>query len=150
MTPKEFEKLIRSDEVAGKVIRFCAIFEGRLDWLIARYFTTDERISEFYDLIITRLSLYEKIQILKNMSFHRKMKSQENIVSSMESIRKLRNALAHNSYLTEKELKKLYSDENIRKILSNYPKGLSKEKNALENRFSRLWHSYICATTKNT
>ncbi|MES9974873.1 MAG: hypothetical protein ABW094_11475 [Candidatus Thiodiazotropha sp.] len=149
MKQKEFEKLIHSDEVAGRVIRFCTTFENRLDDLIARHFTTNDRIFDFYELIISRLSLYEKIQILKNMSFHRKMKSQDNIVASMDSIRKLRNALAHHSYMPEREIKKLYSDQNIRKLLSDYPKGLSKEKNALENRFSRLWHSYYVQFNKS-
>ena len=38
MSRKEFAKRINSDEIAGRVIRLCAVFEDRLNVLLVEYF----------------------------------------------------------------------------------------------------------------
>ncbi len=139
MKQKDFEKLLRSDDLAGKIIKFSAVFESRLDIVLMEYFAARETEFEFYEHIISRLSLFHKLNILESINLGKGLKSRDNIIISMSGIRKLRNALAHNYHLGDHELKKLYSNQYIRNLINDYPKSLSDEKRNLETRFTYLW-----------
>lgn len=138
-----FEQLLQSDDFAGHIIRWVAIFESRLDSLLSVYFVGFKVDFEFEDLLLSRLSFYEKIEILRKLKFDRPLKSQANIVNSLDRLRRLRNALAHTSHMHSSEIEKLRSDKWIESFVLGYPKTVGREKNALENRFSLLWnHCY--------
>jgi hypothetical protein len=141
VSKRAFEKLLHSDEVAGRVIKLCAVFESRLDFLLVEYFALESRPFEFYEHVISRLGLFQKLEILQGIELGKGLKSRSNFISSMKSLRKLRNALAHNFYLREEEIIKLYSDQNIKKWLLNYPKALSDEKRNMEVRIGYLWNA---------
>lgn len=138
--PDKFEELLQSDDFAGHVIRWVAIFESRLDSLLSIYFLGLRVDFEFEELVLSRLSFYEKIEVLRKVKFARPMKSQKNIVNSLDKLRRLRNALAHTSYMPKSEVDKLKKDEWIYQFVMEYPKSVGREKNALENRFSLLWN----------
>jgi hypothetical protein len=139
-----FEKLLQSDDFAGHIIRWVTIFESRLDSLLSVYFIGLRAGNDFEELVLSRLSFYEKIEILRKIKFDRPLKSQANIVNSLERLRRLRNALAHTSTnMPDSEIAKLRSDKWIESFVLGYPKTVGREKNALENRFSLLWnHCY--------
>lgn len=136
----KFAELMQSNDFAGHIIRWVAIFESQLDSLLAAYFVGANSDFQFQDLVITRLSFYEKIEILRKIKFDRPMKSQANIVQSLDRLRRLRNALAHTSYMPPNEISKLRSDKWIEAFVLGYPSTVGREKNALENRFSLLWN----------
>ena len=138
--PETFERLMQSDEFAGHIIRWVAIFESRLDSLISVYFVGLHADFQFQELVLTRLSFYEKIEILRKIRFKRPMKSQANIVASLDRLRRLRNALAHTSQMPIHEIARLRADKWIESFVLDYPASVGREKNALENRFSLLWN----------
>jgi hypothetical protein len=135
-----FEELLQSHEFSGHIIRWVAIFEGRLDDVLSVHFSGLESTYDFYELILSRLSFYEKIEILRKIDFGKSLKSQENTALHLDKLRRLRNALAHAAHMPPSEIKKLRSDKWIEAFVLGYPKSIGKEKNALENRFSLLWN----------
>jgi hypothetical protein len=139
----QFADLLQSDDFAGHIIRWVAIFESRLESLLSIYFVGLQVNFEFEELVLSRLSFYEKIEILRKIKFDRPLRSQPNIVNSLDKLRRLRNALAHTSYIQKDEIEKLRSDKWIENFVLGYPKTVGREKNTLENRFSLLWnHCY--------
>jgi hypothetical protein len=138
-----FATRLQSDAFAGHIIRWVAIFESRLDSVLSAYFSDPYRSTEthlqFSELVLSRLSFFEKIEILRGLKFDRLMKSQKNIVDSLDRLRRLRNALAHTSHMPDDEIRKLRSDKWLVDFVERYPASVGREKNALENRFSLLW-----------
>jgi len=148
MSRKEFAKRINSDEIAGRVIRLCAVFEDRLNFLLVEYFALDGRRVEFHSHIIERMSLIQKLDMLQKLDFGRGSRSRTNFVDSLKSLRKLRNIMAHSySVHSEDDITKLYSDRNIKKWILDYPKSLTDEKRNMEVRTTRLWN-FAHATRK--
>ena len=141
MSQKEFEKIVNDDKFAGSVIRLCAVFESSLDSCLTSYFTShNDRSMEFHGLVIERLSLHQKIEILEKIDFRRSTKSRDNFLASLKTLKKLRNKLAHTyNVCGEVELRKLYSDSTIRSWVLNYPKSISDEKRNMEVRTTKLF-----------
>lgn len=140
MSRKEFDKRINSDEVAGRVIRLCAVFEDRLDQVLLTYFALPNRMVDFHEHFLGRMSLIQKLDMFEKLDFGRGSKSRTNFVGSLKSLRKLRNVMAHNHSIHDQgKLSKLYSDQNIRKWILSYPKSFSDEKRNMEVRFTKLW-----------
>ena len=148
MKKSELKLLISSDEVAGKIIRDAAELEWYVELVLTRYFTAQDRFNEFMDVIIDRMSFFQKIDILRRMKLPTKMKSQPNAVASLEKLRKIRNILAHSAFISDEEIDKLYSDNEVMKILGNYPKSYRSELLATKNRLNRLLHSHIIRSKK--
>lgn len=143
MNKSDLRLLISSDEVAGRIIRDTAELEWYVELVLTRYFAAQDRFNEFIDVIIDRMSFFQKIEILRRMKLPAKMKSQPNAVSSLEKLRKIRNILAHSAFISNEEIDKLYRDNELMKILSNYPQSYKRELAATKNRLNRLLHSYI-------
>lgn len=143
-----FSELLQSNEFAGHIIRWVSIFEGSLDNLLSAYFANRKHVADFYQLVLPRLSFAEKIDILRNIKLKRPLRSQQNIVASLDRLRRLRNALAHNMHLPEDEFRRLRSDKWTVDFVSGYPKSIGREKNALENRFSLLWKHFFKAANR--
>ena len=141
-TQDDFEKFLRSDEFAGRLIRWVSIFESRLDSVLSAHFTPFKYDLGFDEIVLSRLSFAEKIDILRKIELSRPLKSRDNIVYSLDRLRKLRNALAHNHYLSTQQIKKLRSDKWIQDFVTGFPGSFGREKNALENRFSLLWKHF--------
>ncbi len=148
MNKRQLSSLLSSDDVAGRIIRDVATLEWELELLLTRYFTAQERFDEFWELILARFSFQQKIDILRKMSFPKRMKSQPNAVKSLHKFRKLRNILAHNAYISENELDSIYHDNEIMVFLSDYPKSYLKEFRANKNRINRLLYSRITRMKK--
>lgn len=150
-----FEKRVRSDEYAGRVIKWTSIFESRLDFLLSAYFVnpvlSDSRdpTSLFLNQVLSRMSFAAKIDVLRNTRFANPLKSQRGVVDTLDKLRKLRNVLAHNSYLSDSELSKLRSDEWIFRFVIDHPQSMGRTKNAMENRFSHLWNSCFKSHAEN-
>lgn len=139
MSKNEFSKKLQEDAFAGRVIKLAAVFESRLDMLLTEYFAMPKRRFAMYEHLITKLSLHQKTELLRNIDLGRTTKSRDNLISSLLSLRKLRNALAHSYFIKDEEVVKLYSDKLIRKWVIDYPKALSDEKRNMEIRYSKLW-----------
>jgi hypothetical protein len=147
-TRDRFVELLQSDDFAGHIIRWVAIFESRLDQLLAAYFSSRRHDIEFYELVLSKLSFAEKIDVLRRIALPRPLKSKQNIVASLDSLRQLRNALAHTSHMSDKDIQKLRSNVWIEAFVVGYPETVGREKNALENRITLLWKHFNASTAK--
>ena len=148
MNKQQLGSLLNSDDVAGRIIRDVATLEWELDLMLTRYFTAQDRFYEFWEIILARFSFQQKIEILHKMSFPARMKSQPNAVKSLNKFRKLRNIMAHNAFISDKELDAIYHDNEIMAFLSDYPKSYLKEFRANKNRINRLLHSRLVRINK--
>jgi len=110
-----------------------------LDSVLSIYFVEKELSIAFEESVLSRLSFFEKIDILRGIKFGRPLRSPKNIVDVLDKLRKLRNALAHSSWMPDDEIKKLRSDKWLVDFVTGYPASVGREKNALENRFTHLW-----------
>ncbi len=137
MTKAQLAAFLSRDDVIARVVRRFGELEWLLNLLLTRYFTAQDRFWEFADLIVDRLSVSEKIEIVRAMRFHRPLKSQANLVRSLEKLRKLRNALAHGDSLRCDRLHRLHSDNEIMKLLSGWPGLYDREIVANKNRMNR-------------
>ena len=143
MKKPTLHELLSSDEVAGSIIRDIARLEWELDLILTRYFTAQERLHEFMEIIISRFNFIQKIDILRKMELPAKMVSRERSVASLEKFRKLRNILAHSSLVTDEHIKEVQSDNELRRILSDYPKSYNAELGLTKVRLNKLFQSYI-------
>lgn len=108
--------------------------------MLAFYFAKQSTLSELNNLVIDRLSLAQKLDLLKAIKLGTGTKSRDNLIKSLTSLKKIRNHLAHTYYHPEEgELKKLYSDSFIRNLVLGFPHSLSEEKRNLETRSTKLW-----------
>ena len=135
---KKFEKyatILNSHEVRGRIIQDVASMEFNLDVLISIYFTRDDRHSLFHSTIMDKMAFSQKIEILREIVKGKPYKSAE-VVQRLNRIRKLRNAIAHTNVLSTYE--KIFKDEGIINILSNYPESYKNEIEAIKRQLRRL------------
>jgi len=140
VTLSAFKKALTSDQLSGGIIRLAAVYEDRLTFMLAFYFAQPQRLKELNDLVLDKLSLSQKLDLLKAINLGQGTKSRDNLIKSLASLKKIRNHLAHSYYhVQQDELTKLYSDMFIRNLVLGYPRSLSDEKRNLESRTSKLW-----------
>ena len=101
------------------------------------------------DQVLSRMSFAAKIDLLRNVRFAKPLRSQKGVVEELDKLRKLRNVLAHNHYLSERDIYRLRSDKWIFDFVLNHPQSTGRVKNAMENRFSHLWNSCLKSHTQN-
>ena len=135
MTRKEIASLLSNDEVRGRIIGDAAFFDLLLMIVIGLYFTPDDRIMQFYDLIGERLSFNDKIEILKRIDFKKRYKSLE-CISTLQRVKRLRNLVAHKHFVPQDD--KLLLDNELVKMLSDYPESYEREVKLAKQRLHRL------------
>jgi len=145
---EQIHKILSSNEVIGKIIRDVAGLEWELELVLTRYFATQERFFEFWQLLMDRFTFAEKIDILRKMKLPTKMKSQANAAKSLDKFRKVRNILAHHGNLSEKEIAMVESDNELRKLFQDFPKSFDDEARNTSNRLNRLLYSHLVRTRK--
>lgn len=135
---KKFEKfatLLNSHDVRGRLIQDVAFIDILLGVIISMYFTRDDRHLLFHSTIMDKMAFYQKIEILREIVNGKPYKSAE-VVQRLNRIRKLRNAIAHTNVLSTYE--KIFKDEGIINILSNYPESYKNEIEAIKRQLRRL------------
>jgi hypothetical protein len=135
--------LLSEDAVAGRVIRDLSALEERLGMILQRYFAAQERYNEFDDVFLARLSLVGKINILRAMKLPTKMASRDQAVTWLNKLRILRNILAHGSYVSEDDIKRVASENELREMLMTYPASYRKRIQLIKNWIERLYVSYL-------
>jgi hypothetical protein len=88
------------------------------------------------------------VNILRKMELPRKMISQTNAVKSMEKFQKLRNIIAHQAFISNKDIDRIISDNELMKMFSDFPKSYTAEIRNTNIRISRLMHSYMARNSK--
>jgi len=139
----EIQVALQSNDIIAEVIKFSAIWEASLDnYLAIEFGGTTKRYDDFIELIAPTMSLSQKINTLKKMTFHRPMKSHTNIISSLTRIKNIRNKVAHVFRLNEVEIGKIQSDRELVSFILEYPESFQREELMLQNSFSHLWRSW--------
>ena len=90
------------------------------------------------------MSLRQKLQILSRIPVQGKNKARAGeLIKAIEKFKKIRDVLAHSTQPTTTVVNNLYDNNELRRILSDYP---SSYKNKLENlnrKFTAVWNTYI-------
>ena len=137
MPESAIEKLLRSDEVAGRIIRDAAMLESFLGTLLEIYFAKKDKSLEFGELVMERMSFAERIDILRRLKLKKRYKSLE-CVKTLDRIRKLRNVVAHTFYVDDSELERLLIDKEIERLLVDYPAAYRREVGLTKKRIISL------------
>lgn len=140
MNKKELKKLLQDDKIAGRIIKDVSHLEWMLDIVLSGYFAKQKLYIEFREKILQYFGLKFKIRLLGRISPQGNIEYRDKVVKLLDKFRVLRNELAHNKYLSDRELHKIYSDNKIRKILENYPDSYYDELEKAENFLDQLTH----------
>lgn len=135
------EKALNDDQFVGYIIKLASVAEFRLDMLIAHYFSPGFEKFEFLQLVGERLTFSAKIEIFAKLQFHRKLKSQENLLRILRGLSFLRNKLAHEYIITGPKLQRIQDNHDAMRFVLADRKGRSRIKHQLEVCFTHLWNS---------
>ncbi len=65
MNLEAITEVLNRDDVRSRVMKDAAFFDAFIGFAIGIYFSTPERAPDFYNLILERLSLEERIRVLR-------------------------------------------------------------------------------------
>jgi len=132
---KKYASLLNAHDVRGHIIQDVAFIDILLSVVISMYFTKDDRFSLFHNTIMDKMGFSQKIEILQEIVKRKQYKSAE-VVQRLNRIKKLRNCIAHTNFLSTYE--KIFKDESIINIISNYPESYEKEIETIKRQLRRL------------
>ena len=137
----EFKTLLSDDKKAIRIIRDVAYLEWLLDIVLLGYFSNPSKINEFRELFLSRLFFSKKIDFLKKLNNERTTQKKLNSVADqLNKFRKVRNILAHNRIIRDKDIINLNNNNEIRKIFENYPTNYNNAIKELEKSLKGFTH----------
>lgn len=128
-------QVLNRDDVRSQVMKDGAFFDAFLGVTIAIYFTKQERLHEFHQLIIERLNFDEKIRVLEKLKYKKVYKSIE-AFPVIREVQQIRNLLAHEYYIHHAH-KKLHGAKWAY-LFADYPKSYLKPVQTARQRLARL------------
>ena len=138
MTKQEWRnylgRLLAIERVRGDIIFLSIMMEINLDKFLAGYFPYNAKIHDFESLILSKLTLGQKIDVLKNLKFRSSVKSFPALLTICNGLNRLRNHAAHVSWTDQKRVAKLADDQFVRELMLGYPGSI----NATRERILRL------------
>lgn len=137
MKPKfeQYADLLNSHEVRSKIIQDVSFIDLFLGIVISTYLTTEDRDLAFYMTTISQMEFSRKIETLCEIVKDKPYRSAE-IVQRLERIRRLKNAVSHTHDINTDE--KIFSDQDIIHILSDYPESYEQEIATIKTQLRRL------------
>src|SRR3954469_18257112 len=111
-------KVLNRDDVRGRIVRDAAVLDDEMGLAIAFYFTTNERIDTFMDLVVGRLGFNDKLSILERLPYRKKYLALRSL-THIRQLQQARNRLAHDQYLHDRD-EKLASASWL-KLFEDYP-----------------------------
>ena len=128
-------EVLNRDDVRSRVMKDGAFFDTFIGVAIAMYFTNRERLNEFHQLIIERLTFEEKIRVLEKLKYKKVYKSVA-ALPVVREVQQVRNLLAHEYYIHHGH-KKLVGAKWAH-LFANYPDSYSKPVKLARLRLLRL------------
>lgn len=128
-------EVLNRDVVRSIVMKDAAFFDAFLGVAIGMYFTSSERVWEFHELIVDRLTFEEKIRTLEKLPFKKPYKS----VAALPVIRQVqqaRNLIAHEYFISD-ETPKLKRAQWLT-LFTDYPTSYKKPVALARQRILRL------------
>lgn len=98
MNRSAIAEVLNRDDVRSLVMKDGAFFEAFLGVAIGLYFTSSERMCEFHELVVSRLTFEERIRTIEKLPFKKSYKS----VAALPVIRQVqqaRNIIAHEYFV---------------------------------------------------
>jgi hypothetical protein len=118
--------LLHDHSFVGHVLRTSALAEFDLDILLTVYFTRDDRSEEFLQSIIPNVTFDRKIQILEQLPLRKKLKTVSRVIPNLRRLKKIRNLVAHSAVISPKKVEKLFQDNEVARLLLDYPGSLEE------------------------
>lgn len=113
--------LLANERVRGDIIFLSIGMESRLDSFLTGYFAYEAKQRDFEVLVLARLTLSQKIDVLKNLDFRPALKSFPEVVKIYAGVNRLRNHAAHASWADGEKVFKLADNEFVRGFMEKYP-----------------------------
>lgn len=117
---KIIERLLNSDEVAGRIVKDVAIFDMYLGVLIGIYFAPSSRYHIFQRILGQRMTFSHKVEALAKISFRRRYRSLL-VIPQLRRFNRLRNLVAHKHFIGHWDIQELTSDHELMPILLAFP-----------------------------
>src|SRR5689334_15523425 len=92
-------KVLNNDEVRSRVMKDAAFFDAFLGIALGLYFTSQDRVAQFYELVVDRLSFDEKLRVIEKLPLKRQYKSVA-ALPVVRHVQQARNLIAHEWYVT--------------------------------------------------
>lgn len=123
----EFISVLLQDESKGVIVARIAFLDFLLGEVVAAFFCGPLRRPDFLDCVVSRLSLDNKIVILKEITLDGALaEARDKIVNRLRPMQQLRNKAAHASALKTEEIDRLCSDQAKRDLLADFPKNFEQ------------------------
>jgi hypothetical protein len=111
-------KVLNRDDVRGRIVRDAAVLDDQMGLAITFYFTTNQRMDGFMDLVVGRLGFNDKLSILERLPYRKKYLALKSL-THIRQLQQARNRLAHDHYLHDRD-EKLVSASWL-KLFDDYP-----------------------------
>ena len=93
---------LNRDDVRGRILKDAAIIDGEMSVAIAFYFTTNQRLDPFLELVVDRLGFNDKIAILERIPYRKKYLALKSL-AHIRQLQQARNRIAHDRYLHDRD-----------------------------------------------
>lgn len=135
--------LLANEYVRGDIIFMSISLESMLDSFLSGYFVSEDKMGQFEQLILSRMTFSHKIEVLKGFGCNSTLESLSELCKIFVGLNRLRNHAAHASWGDGDKVYKLSENETIRKFVSDYPKSIETMKSRVRRLIAALRRSSI-------
>ncbi len=113
--------ILANEQARGEIILLSITLEAILDGFLSRYFAYEVKEGEFERIVLTRMTISQKIDILKGIDFPKSLKSFPSLVRIYQGVNRLRNHCAHVHWGDGDKIAKLADNEFVRCFVDLQP-----------------------------
>jgi hypothetical protein len=113
--------ILANEQVRGEIISLSITLEAILDEFLSRYFAHKAKEGEFERIVLTKMTISQKIDVLRGIDFPKTLKSFLALVSIYQGVNRLRNHCAHAHWGDGDKIAKLADNEFIRNFVDLRP-----------------------------
>ena len=117
----QIRDILTSTDFLGKIVATSVNLETSIDALLCRYFIREDRDYDAINILFGSITMGRKIETLRKLPTRKSLLSYKRTIEGVRGFQRLRNLVAHNTFIPKSEIKKLRKDSFTKKLLSNYP-----------------------------
>lgn len=105
----------------AEVLKCAALIEGDMDACLCLYFAAPGKHFEFVDHICGRLRYEAKVQLIESLPVRKNLKSRGLALDGLRRMQKIRNLVAHASFIPGSKIRALQKDPLIEEMILQFP-----------------------------